>query len=103
MVSHFTAALQKAQGMGMSAEQAGQLEADVATSGKIGASLSAVEECIAQKEQEAAERDAAYRTWRVEETTYILPPEPLSEPAPDLQGGLRAPYEGRKAREAEAG
>ncbi len=77
----FTAALQKAQAMGMSAEQAEQLQEDVATSGKIGASLDAANGYIAQKEQERAERAAAYRAWRVEETTYVPPTEPPVTPA----------------------
>lgn len=49
--NNFMATLQKAQGMGMSAEQAAQLKANVAASGKIGASLDAAKEYIARMEE----------------------------------------------------
>jgi len=50
-LNNLKATLQNAQGMGMSAEQAAQLKADVAKSGKIGASLGAAKEYIARLEE----------------------------------------------------
>jgi hypothetical protein len=53
---NFKTTLQKAQGMGMSAEQAEQLEADVAASGKIGESLGAAEGGMVKEKQNEAAR-----------------------------------------------
>jgi len=73
-LNNLKATLQKAQALGMSAEQAAQLKANALKSGKIGASLDAAKGYIAQKEAEEAARDAAYHEWRMREITYTPPP-----------------------------
>ncbi len=65
--------------------------------GNISSVMGAAEGYIAQKEQERAERIEAYRAWRVEHPPYVPP----SQPALDLQAGLQALYEGRKAGEVQ--
>ncbi len=85
---------------GLNAAEADVFLKQARANGNISSVQGAAEEYAARKEQKAreqAERSAAYRAWRVEEATYIPP----SQPAPDLQAGLQALYEGRKAGEAQ--
>ncbi len=72
----------------------------VRVNGNISSMMGAAEGYIAQKERKQAERAAAYRAWRVEETT-CTPPPPPPQSVPDLQAGLQALYEGRKAGEVQ--
>ncbi len=82
-----------------------QLKADVATSGKIGASLGATEGYITRKEKEAdtqaawIEKQEAANAAMLQE--MVAAQETAVESAPDLQAGLQAYYEGRKAGEAQ--
>mgnify|MGYP005854851943 CR=1 FL=1 len=100
-----TAAAERARKQEERAEQVAQLKADVAKSGKIGASLDAAKEYIVQKEQEAdtqaawIEKQEAANAAMLQDMSAAQ--ETAVESAPDWRAGLQALYEGRKAGEAQ--
>ena len=104
-LDNFRATLNDAVNKGMSNAEADQLKANVINSGKIGASLGAAQGYIAKKEKEAdtqadwIEKQEAANAAILQEALAV---QEAQRKAEELQAGLLAYYQGRKAGEVVA-